>query len=505
MKTSLRYITCAALLMLALALNGCGSGVSNPDVTLLDKTSSLTRNQIRGNVYELITLNPTGAGRVAGDAGVQVATGSIVMHAATDSAPFDPASPDESATSSLRVLQIPESTASKIVVPKPGIEISCGGKTTQTNSNGYYKIQGFEVFLPPDTMTQEVICEIEGETFSITLGSLYDTGPFNVQADYELYGTSFRFITLASNVSTGNLYINGATTTGRDSFPTKIKVDNSKEYKIRIGSEGYETSDNYIVEECNEMTCADENVTITLRPLVTDIQITIAGGGGRINPGETLQLAATCSYIDGTSGDCTEDVVWKSGNTAVGTVNATGLLSMLTSGSVDITATRKQSDISSSPVTITTGASTESTCDGVTGVCLDLVGASIAPGGSAVVSVVASAAPDGGITAGELKLTWEDGLTLSSATAASGVKIWSQDLIEPSRTFAAVYTAADVIASGDTIMTLKFTADANVTDPVNVNWISSSDEYTDITDASYASWDQGSFTLRGALLDVSVP
>jgi hypothetical protein len=58
----------------------------------------------------------------------------------------------------------------------------------------------------------------------------------------------------------------------------------------------------------------------------------------RTTLGNTVQFTATGTYSDGTTGDCTYDVVWNSSDTAIATIGYTGLATTVTRGTVQITA-----------------------------------------------------------------------------------------------------------------------------------------------------------------------
>jgi len=63
------------------------------------------------------------------------------------------------------------------------------------------------------------------------------------------------------------------------------------------------------------------------------------GGGTSVSQGDTAQLTATAQYSDSTTQTVTNQATWSSSNPSVATVSATGLLTALGNGAVDITAT----------------------------------------------------------------------------------------------------------------------------------------------------------------------
>lgn len=64
-----------------------------------------------------------------------------------------------------------------------------------------------------------------------------------------------------------------------------------------------------------------------------------AWASGNLNVGDTRQFAATGSYSDGSSKDVTASVAWSSSNTAVATVNSSGMVTAAGGGSANISAT----------------------------------------------------------------------------------------------------------------------------------------------------------------------
>jgi trimeric autotransporter adhesin len=93
-----------------------------------------------------------------------------------------------------------------------------------------------------------------------------------------------------------------------------------------------------------EIAATFQNVTGEAELTVTDavlVSITFVPGEDTILiPNETLQLAATGTYSDGTTQDLTTQVLWSSSNTASATVSQTGVVTAVASGEAIITAQR---------------------------------------------------------------------------------------------------------------------------------------------------------------------
>jgi uncharacterized protein YjdB len=87
-------------------------------------------------------------------------------------------------------------------------------------------------------------------------------------------------------------------------------------------------------------------------PTATLVSVAVTPAGPRIPVGVTSQFAAIGTYSDGTSHDISTQVTWSSSNTAVATVNGSGLATALAAGTADIAAT--SGNISgSTPLTVT--------------------------------------------------------------------------------------------------------------------------------------------------------
>ena len=67
--------------------------------------------------------------------------------------------------------------------------------------------------------------------------------------------------------------------------------------------------------------------------------VSVTPANTTLTAGSTQQLTATGSYSDSTTKDITASVTWASNNQGIATVNATGLVSIVSSGTATITAT----------------------------------------------------------------------------------------------------------------------------------------------------------------------
>ncbi len=83
---------------------------------------------------------------------------------------------------------------------------------------------------------------------------------------------------------------------------------------------------------------ASSAITVTsVARVLTSISVTPQNG--TVGAGNTLQLKATATYSDNTTGDVTSSATWSSSATTIATVSNTGLVSGVAKGSATITAT----------------------------------------------------------------------------------------------------------------------------------------------------------------------
>ena len=77
-------------------------------------------------------------------------------------------------------------------------------------------------------------------------------------------------------------------------------------------------------------------------PTVTGVQVSVGGNAStEILPGDTRQLSATAVSADGTRIDVTSVAEWKSSNPAAATVSSVGVVTAVTEGGADVSATHK--------------------------------------------------------------------------------------------------------------------------------------------------------------------
>jgi putative cofactor-binding repeat protein len=97
------------------------------------------------------------------------------------------------------------------------------------------------------------------------------------------------------------------------------------------------------------------SATLTVS-VATLVSITVTPGNPSIAKGTTQQLAAIGTYTDGSTQNLTSTVTWNSSTLTVATINATGLVQSLITGSTTIQAAT--SGLTSNPVTLTVTAAT---------------------------------------------------------------------------------------------------------------------------------------------------
>jgi uncharacterized protein (TIGR03437 family) len=98
------------------------------------------------------------------------------------------------------------------------------------------------------------------------------------------------------------------------------------------------------------------SVTASASSSASLVSIAITPANSTIQPRTTLQLAATGTYGDGSTQNVTNAVSWSSSNTAIATVNSSGLVTGVSAGSSTITAT---SGLVTGTTGLTVGSSTQ--------------------------------------------------------------------------------------------------------------------------------------------------
>jgi hypothetical protein len=77
-------------------------------------------------------------------------------------------------------------------------------------------------------------------------------------------------------------------------------------------------------------------------PAVTGVQVSVGGNASsELLPGDTRQLSAAAVSSDGTRIDVTSVAEWKSSNSAAATVSSTGVVTAVSEGGADVSATHK--------------------------------------------------------------------------------------------------------------------------------------------------------------------
>lgn len=126
-----------------------------------------------------------------------------------------------------------------------------------------------------------------------------------------------------------------------------------------------------VVAGCSGKSPTGPSGTQTTRTLTG---VTISGGSSSLSVGGTATLTATATYSDGTSQNVSSQATWRSSNTAVLDVSATGLVTARATGTADISATfdtqtgRRTVQVSAARFAVTvklSGITALDTCDDV--------------------------------------------------------------------------------------------------------------------------------------------
>ena len=140
----------------------------------------------------------------------------------------------------------------------------------------------------------------------------------------------------------------------REDITSQVTWQSSDTTVATIDSTGLVTS---IGEGTTEITArlgektSDPQILTVGPPRLESIEVVAAEAA--IASGETLQYTATGIYTDATREDITSQVTWQSSDTTVATIDSTGLVTSLSEGTIEITATL--GEITSAPQTLTVG------------------------------------------------------------------------------------------------------------------------------------------------------
>jgi len=165
---------------------------------------------------------------------------------------------------------------------------------------------------------------------------------------------------------------------------------------------------------------------------------TISPVNAGIQPGATQQFSATGTFGDGSTGDVTSQVAWISSNSAIATINSTGLATGIAYGTVTISGncqcyiTTTNFSVGSQTATITSVAVTPASAAIAIGNTQQFVATAVNSNGTRSVitsaaswtssdSTIATVSSGGlatGVTAGTVTITAGSGGVLGSATLA---------------------------------------------------------------------------------------
>ncbi|HEX8710663.1 MAG TPA: Ig-like domain-containing protein [Terracidiphilus sp.] len=95
-----------------------------------------------------------------------------------------------------------------------------------------------------------------------------------------------------------------------------------------------------ILSGCGGSRKTSSNQNSNSTPTLLSISVTAANSATSIAAGQTLQLAATGKYSDGTSSNLTSQAAWKTSDSSLAATNASGLLTSFKQGSVTVSATQ---------------------------------------------------------------------------------------------------------------------------------------------------------------------
>ncbi len=468
----LNIIFILAAMSLTLALAGCG-GSGGGVVNCMPEVSE---GSLSGNAYAVLR-----------------AAGAVKAAPERSEVPVESA---EDGTDAARAVDASASATNSVYMPVKNVTITCGDKSTSTDEKGHFRFNQVSVSMKECRAVKTGYIDV---SFGVDVKPGMETA-VSLTQDVFLTPAQPQTLSVVTNIPDGaEIYIDGSPVYNTGNILTGLSVATGT-YEIVVAATGYERSATATVEVSSGAATA----SINLDMLVTSIAVTPQNGSYDI--GEQQQFTATCTYYDSSSADCSNKVAWSTDNAAIASVGDTGLVTTIGSGSVNVTALRSRSNVSGSAAASVSGFLLDRTCDGVSGVCFDLIGGATGAGGNVSVSAVITNAPASGVLAGEMTFDWGAGMTLNSVVAGTGIEIDSQNLSAASRRADIVYTVAApygaALTSGTTVATFQFTTDTSASGQIAISW-AATDDLTDFTDNLLAIWNQGTFTLRDGYVNIN--
>ena len=229
--------------------------------------------------------------------------------------------------------------ADVITIPLPEADVQCEGAAGKTDTLGRFSILAARSGSISCTITREGFTPqnfqadlAPGGAFNATAAVLFPQNAGTVEIAASGAAAAVAFDGLKSPLLTTGVFLSGVS---------------AGAHSVAVASEGFETAASQTVS-----VAAGATATVTFNLVKKTISLDIAWDGKTVIAGETLKLAASCRYFDGTAADCTAAVAWDSSNRAVGTVTDAGSFTAVSPGETKITATRVQSRITHPGVTV---------------------------------------------------------------------------------------------------------------------------------------------------------
>ncbi len=222
--------------------------------------------------------------------------------------------------------------------PVENATVVCAGKSDTTDADGYYEIKEVPSGTQTCTATKENLTEITFSVVVVANETVVATAQDSTDTAFEPEVTGA--LSVSSTPTGASISIDG-TTIEDTTDATLLLVPGT--YSVVLSLTGYETS------QAKSVTIT-QNATATaafgaLSPMITQIVVS-PDSYAFTTVSATRQLAASCTYIDSTSGDCTSDVTWTSSDEQAATVSASGLVTSVGAGSATITASNSDGSAS---------------------------------------------------------------------------------------------------------------------------------------------------------------
>lgn len=219
------------------------------------------------------------------------------------------------------------------------LNLNDGDQTVSVTSDGDFTFETnltagstYEVTIGTQPTTQTCTITNGTGTASGSVSNITVTCATNVTIGGTVTGLSG---TVVMNLNSGAQTVS-VSASGSFTFGTNLAAGAT--YAVTVGTQP--TTQTCVVTNGSGTASADvSNVTVTCAKTLASIAVTPANPSVNIFTTPTRQFTATGTYSDATTADLTTSVTWASSSTSVATIASSGLATLVTLGTTNITAT----------------------------------------------------------------------------------------------------------------------------------------------------------------------